>query len=80
MGRTPAVVPPAIVFAFLSFQLGGRTVQRLLVLGLVFTAMLIRAGDIGWSLLRMSAEAERQIPAPVQTGVNARIYTLLSDA
>jgi hypothetical protein len=75
-GADARFVPPAIVFLFLSFMVIERSAIARLVLGLAFAAMMLRLGDIGWSLARASSAAEQQMAALAKADTNSRIYDL----
>jgi len=66
--------PPAFVFFVLSFTAVKRPAVTRLALPLAFAAMLLRLGDVGWTLARNGASAEQQVAALAKAAPDSRIY------
>ena len=68
---------PAFVFFALSFTARKRPAVAKLALPLAFGAMLLRLGDVGWTLGQNSSSAEGQMAALAKAEPHSGIYELL---
>ncbi len=75
-GADGRFAPPALIFLLLSFSANWRGTAGRVALFLAFAAMLLRIGEIGWTLDRISSAAERQLVALGKAAPNSRIYNL----
>ena len=73
-GAGARFVPPGIVFLFLSITVSRRTTGSNVAMWLACGAMLLRLGDIGWSLYQCSSAAERQMAALTKAESESYIY------